>query len=316
MKPNDSIPVKEVITAKEAPKAIGPYSVGIRVFPWVFCSGQAGIDPKTSELVQGGIEAETRQTLQNIKSVLEAGGSSLSQVVNSSLWDERTGFLYDRRSDGQLSQVKTIGAFWALLAGVLPLDRLEQIIAHLQNSAEFNRPHRVPSLSADHPEYHPQGLYWRGGVWPPTNYMILRGLTQAGHNTLAHEIGLNHHTNVVKVYEDTGTLWEDYAPESIEQGNIARPDFVGWTGLPPVAVLFEYLFGLRPNVPEHKLVWDVRLLEAHGVQQYPFGKQGLLDLYCQPRTDPHQKPVITVKSSLPVKIELIWEDSREIQEFF
>jgi 2-iminobutanoate/2-iminopropanoate deaminase len=86
MKPNNSSPVKEVIIAKEAPKAIGPYSVGIRAFPWVFCSGQAGIDPKTGELVQGGIEAETRQTLQNIKSVLEAAGSSLSQVVKTTVF--------------------------------------------------------------------------------------------------------------------------------------------------------------------------------------------------------------------------------------
>jgi 2-iminobutanoate/2-iminopropanoate deaminase len=83
---NITIPQKETITAPGAPKAIGPYSVGIRVFPWVFCSGQAGLDPKTGELVHGGIEAETRQTLTNLKNVLESAGSSLSQVIKTTVF--------------------------------------------------------------------------------------------------------------------------------------------------------------------------------------------------------------------------------------
>jgi len=83
---NEPIPKKEAITAQGAPKAIGPYSVGIRAFPWVFCSGQAGLDPKTGELVPGGIEAETRQTLTNLKNVLESAGSSLALVVKTTVF--------------------------------------------------------------------------------------------------------------------------------------------------------------------------------------------------------------------------------------
>jgi 2-iminobutanoate/2-iminopropanoate deaminase len=83
---NKSIPQKEVVTAQSAPKAIGPYSVGIRAFPWVFCSGQAGLDPETGELVPGGIEAETRQTITNLKNVLESAGSSLDEVVKTTVF--------------------------------------------------------------------------------------------------------------------------------------------------------------------------------------------------------------------------------------
>ncbi len=86
MASKDTAPQKEVITSKNAPKAIGPYSVGIRVSPWVFCSGQAGINPATGELVQGGIEAETRQTLTNLKSVLESAGTSLDLVVKTTVF--------------------------------------------------------------------------------------------------------------------------------------------------------------------------------------------------------------------------------------
>jgi 2-iminobutanoate/2-iminopropanoate deaminase len=81
-----SIPQKEVVTAQGAPKAIGPYSVGIRAFPWVFCSGQAGLDPETGEIVPGGIEAETRQTITNLKNVLESAGSSLDEVVKTTVF--------------------------------------------------------------------------------------------------------------------------------------------------------------------------------------------------------------------------------------
>lgn len=82
----DLIPNKEVITSEGAPKPIGPYSAGIRAHPFIFSAGQAGIDPNTGELVFGGVEVETRQTLMNIRSVLEAAGSSLSQVVKTTVF--------------------------------------------------------------------------------------------------------------------------------------------------------------------------------------------------------------------------------------
>ena len=60
---------KIVVKSDKAPKAIGPYSVGIKAGHFVFASGQAGIDPVTNNLVEGGIEAETRQVLTNLKNV-------------------------------------------------------------------------------------------------------------------------------------------------------------------------------------------------------------------------------------------------------
>src|SRR5690606_9831887 len=114
-------------------------------------------------------------------------------------------------------------------------DRLAGFVAHLENPAEFNRPHRVPSLAADEPGYCSDGGYWRGGVWPPTQYMVLRGLTRTGHHDLAHDIACNHVDCVTRTFRDTATLWENYAPERAAPGNPARPDFVGWAGIGPVA---------------------------------------------------------------------------------
>jgi 2-iminobutanoate/2-iminopropanoate deaminase len=72
-----------VISSNKAPKAIGPYSVAIRTGDLVFTSGQLGLDPATGSLVPGGIEAETRQALTNIRHVLADAGSGLERVVKT-----------------------------------------------------------------------------------------------------------------------------------------------------------------------------------------------------------------------------------------
>ncbi len=77
---------KQIITTDKAPKAIGPYSAAVRVGNFVYTAGQIGIDPATGELVSGGIEAETRQVLTNLKHVLEAAGSSLDNVVKTTVF--------------------------------------------------------------------------------------------------------------------------------------------------------------------------------------------------------------------------------------
>ena len=77
---------KKVIFTEKAPKAIGPYSQAIRTESMVFTAGQAGLDPATGELVEGGIEAQTRQTLTNLKHVLEASDSGLNYVVKTTVF--------------------------------------------------------------------------------------------------------------------------------------------------------------------------------------------------------------------------------------
>jgi len=90
---------REVLVPDKAPKAIGPYSLGIRSQGFVFASGTIGIDPKTGKMVPGGVEAETRQALLNLGNILESGGSSLSQVVKTTV------FLVDIGEFARMNQV-------------------------------------------------------------------------------------------------------------------------------------------------------------------------------------------------------------------
>ncbi len=77
---------KKIIHTDKAPKAIGPYSQAIRTETMVYTAGQVGIDPATGELVDGGIEAQTRQVLANLKNVLDASDSDLKLVVKTTVF--------------------------------------------------------------------------------------------------------------------------------------------------------------------------------------------------------------------------------------
>ena len=77
---------KKVLTSSTAPQAVGPYSLGIRSGGFLFLSGQLGLDPTSGRFVEGGVEAQTRQALLNIKSVLQDAGSDLSDVVKTSVF--------------------------------------------------------------------------------------------------------------------------------------------------------------------------------------------------------------------------------------
>ena len=77
---------RHAISSPHAPKAIGPYSQAIKHGNMIYCSGQLGLDPKTMELVVGGIEAQTKQVLENIKAVLKEAGTNLDHVVKVTVY--------------------------------------------------------------------------------------------------------------------------------------------------------------------------------------------------------------------------------------
>ena len=78
--------MKEIIFTKEAPGAIGPYSQGVKIGNLIFTSGQIPIDPKTGEIVTGNVKKSAERCILNLKAVLEAAGSSLSNVVKTTVF--------------------------------------------------------------------------------------------------------------------------------------------------------------------------------------------------------------------------------------
>ena len=113
------------------------------------------------------------------------------------------------------------------------------------------------------------------------------------------------------MFQNDGTLYENYMPEKASKGAPAKKDFVGWSGLFPISILFEYVFGIRPNAREEKIVWDVRLLEEHGIRNYPLGNLSV-DLICAERTSEDDEPVVTALCEKPIEIEVRYGNKSKI----
>jgi 2-iminobutanoate/2-iminopropanoate deaminase len=77
---------RTIITTENAPAAVGPYSQAVRLGNMVYTAGQIPLDPATGQLVEGGIETQTERVLLNIQAVLAAAGSSLDQVVKTTVF--------------------------------------------------------------------------------------------------------------------------------------------------------------------------------------------------------------------------------------
>ncbi len=237
----------------------------------------------------------------SLQQVYENRYRLLVRLINGKMWDEKTHFYYDIDVFGEKKFTKTAAAFWTLLSEVATFPQARQLAEHLMNPDEFYRDHLFPSLAADHPQYVGEGHYWRGGVWAPINYMIIKGLDIYPLRELAANAALNHVKNIYQVYknfkpsanqivpeeidDNYQTIWECYAPDYPQPSTrwdgkyLSRQDFVGWSGLGPIALLLENIIGLQPSAPRNVLYWNLRLKEQHGVHNYQFGGNQI-DIVC------------------------------------
>ena len=121
--------MKKIISTDKAPAAIGPYSQAVQFGNLLFVSGQIALDPKTGELVEGGIEAQTRQVLENVKAIIEGAGLTLQNVLKCSC------FLNNMENFAEFNSVydsyfkESLPARETVEVGRLPKDVLVEISA-------------------------------------------------------------------------------------------------------------------------------------------------------------------------------------------
>jgi 2-iminobutanoate/2-iminopropanoate deaminase len=78
--------MKKIISTSDAPAALGPYSQAVRVGSTIYCAGQIPLDPKTGEIVSGGIDVQTRRVMDNITAVLKAEGLTVADIVKTTIF--------------------------------------------------------------------------------------------------------------------------------------------------------------------------------------------------------------------------------------
>ena len=81
--------------------------------------------------------------------------------------------------------------------------------------------------------------------------------------------------------------------------------------MPPIAVLIEYIFGIRANLQEREITLDVTLTDAYGIKKYPFGEYGSIDIKVEKRSNKNVKPKVTITTNEPFKLLLLWENNKK-----
>lgn len=270
---------------------------------WVDASTQASLNCSVLEQMAAALSQP------ELAAELAGERALLVQSINEHMWNAEAKFYQDVSPNGRFSKVKSIGAYWALLdKDLVPEKQLGPFVQHLRDQWSFKLPHCIPSQSADSEGYNAStGHQWRGAVAPSTNFMALKGLQAVGQVELAHKIAVNHVTNVCETFVRTDTFWQNYAPETAAPGEPSRPDFVGWTGLTPISILFEDVIGLCVDWPLRSVTWNRRLDTngRYGVRNYPLGDNGTLTLL-------GDREKVTIQTDVPFTLT-IQDDEQRLQ---
>lgn len=310
---------------------------------WFVDCGSSGMDnsPRTPRTNDEGadtsfIDLASQQALSAlcISKISEAIGNTTASLkfkdlyqkrkeyINKELWNERHSIYLDAHISfhgcvKNFVNSKTAASFWPMIAEIPSSDQLHSLVNYLKTPDHFNRPNSVPTLSFDDCNYKDDGGYWLGGVWAPTNFMIVKGLVAQGQHELARKISLNYLEMLYRVWKNfkPHTLWECYSPESdmpsnAVAGDRCRPDFVGWTGLGPISMFIENILGLEIDFPNKIITWRTDAICEHGIKGLRFGPHKI-SLIAKRRASSNTMPELRIESDCSFQLNFISGDLNE-----
>lgn len=223
---------------------------------------------------------------------------SLRTTINALYWDERDGYYYDINvKTHEPCRVKSVGSFWAMLAGIPSRAQAERMKQYVESERFFGGRYPWNSISRDDPDFNAEtGDYWRGGVWIPMAYMGTKALEEYGFYALADTLAKRTLMQQLRTYQHyvPHTIWETYSPSadlpSTEWGHRVRPDFCGWSALGPISLFIENVLGFRhADALTRTLHWWLNKEQGlQGIRQLRFG-----DVVCTVIYNPHSQRVFT-----------------------
>ena len=201
---------------------------------------------------------------------------SLKTRLNTRMWDEEAGIYMDLNKEGERIGVKTIAGFWPMLAETPNEAKFDRLKAHLRNHETFGTENPFPSLSADSPEFSEDGNGYRGSVFPPYTFMIIKALEKYGAYSLARECSIRHLYYMLDTLHpeggDAGNIWEAYRPTkdgpASWEGNdqFPRPMHLSYAALSTITLMIENIVGLYISLPRKTVDWIVPTLDVMGIE--------------------------------------------------
>lgn len=201
---------------------------------------------------------------------------SLKTRINQQMWNEEAGFYFDLDADLQQIPVRTIAGFWPLLSDIPTESRVASLVEHARDPERFGTENPFPSLAVDEPAFDERGLGYRGSVFPPLTFMVVKGLEKQQRFELAREYAIRHLYYVLDTLHPEGTargsVWEAYKPlrdgpaELPDSETFPRPMHLPAVGLSTIALMIENVVGLEVSLPRKTVRWIVPTLEIMGIE--------------------------------------------------
>jgi neutral trehalase len=202
---------------------------------------------------------------------------SIKTRINSLMWDNETNFYYDLDKDEKRLSVKTLAAYWVILAEIPNADKADRLVEYLNDPKGFGTEHPFPSLSADDPHFSESGNGFCGSVFPALNFMVIKGLEKYNQYEIAREYSIRHLYFLLEALipnneNQTGDLYEAYLPtkegKASLEGNPAFPRnrYLITTALSTIALIIENVIGLSISLPRKTVDWIIPNLEIMGIE--------------------------------------------------
>jgi len=161
----------------------------------------------------------------------------MKALINDRLWNEREGFYFDRHWDGTFSPRKAASSFYPLLARIPDARRSSLVVKRLLDPKEFWGEYIIPTISRDDPLFKEQ-QYWRGTIWPPTNYLVYQGLKAAGYDAVAGELARKSLALFLRSWQNFQLCPENFDSRTGEAGG---QRYQSWGPLFALIAVEEYL---------------------------------------------------------------------------
>jgi len=145
---------------------------------------------------------------------------------------------------GKHNPNKVVTGFLAVVAGVVPPERVMQLARHLKDQTSFLASSPRAESGRRLARFRPPGDYWLGSTWAPTNCATVKGFQRAGRLDLARELAHRHLEVMGQVLHATGMIWENYCSEASARGSWSSKAY-SWSAVGPIALLMEVVLGLE-----------------------------------------------------------------------
>lgn len=201
---------------------------------------------------------------------------ALKTKINQKMWNEEAGFYFDLDKNQNQLKVKTIAAYWSLVAELPNEAKFEQLFAHLKNPDLFGTPNPFPSLARNEDRFNEDGNAYCGSVFSYITFMVIKGIEKYSAYEFARSASIRHLYYILDALhseeDKQQNVYAAYKPTEVgaatwgDNKELAQAMYLPYVGLVTISLMIENIIGLYISLPRKTVVWVVPTLETMGIE--------------------------------------------------